>query len=396
MNQPITMPALSDTMNNGRLVRWVKKIGDPIKKGDAVAEIETDKAVMEVEAFHDGYLAGPLALEDSQMPVGATIAYISDNPDAVAPISKQAQGSLPTKPVPAAPTALTSIRSEAAPVPPSPITPPAARPSAEKPRVRASPYARRLAQELGVDVKQLISAHGDVHADAVLASAERPVMPELAAGPPYHLQRASSVREALAHNMISSLATPVFHVTARLALAGLHAVAKDTGISFTLLLARACAMTVKAHELFSAMYTPDGLAMRERVDVGIAVDTPEGLVAPVLRDVAARPLSELATDWNALHEKTLKHRLSLHDYQGATFYLSNLGVFSVVHSFDAVLPQGAAAILCVASADGDRTSCTLECDHRILAGADAARFLQTLAEWIANPRRLIEPGQPAP
>jgi pyruvate dehydrogenase E2 component (dihydrolipoamide acetyltransferase) len=193
--------------------------------------------------------------------------------------------------------------------------------------------------------------------------------------------------------MINSLTIPSFRVTARLALAPLLAVAKDTRLSLTLLLARACALTIKAHPLFSAVYTPDGLALRERVDVAIAVDTPEGLIAPVIRDVAQRPLTDLATDWRNLREKALSRRLSAQDYQGATFYLSNLGTFSVVYSFDAVLPQGAAAILCVAAADGDRTSFTLGCDHRVLAGADAARFLQTLAEFLAKPKLITETSQ---
>jgi pyruvate dehydrogenase E2 component (dihydrolipoamide acetyltransferase) len=382
MKQPITMPALSDTMNNGRLVRWVKNVGDPIRKGEAIAEVETDKAVMDVEAFHDGYLSGPLAAADSEMPVGGVIGYIADSADAAAAVTPE-----PSPPTAGAATQSppASARLPVTPTPPSQVA---------QPRVRASPYARRLAQELGVDVRQVVSAQGDVHAEAVVGAARQPVLPELAAGPPYRLQRISSVREALARKMVSSVATPTFRVTARLALAPLHAVAKDAQMSLTVLLARAAALTVRAHELFNAVYTHDGLAVRERVDVGIAVDTPDGLVAPVLRDVAARPLAELAVEWRTLHEKTVNHRLSPQDYEGATFYLSNLGMFSVVHSFDAVLPQGAAAILCIAAADGDRTSFTLECDHRVLAGADAARFLQTFAEWLATPRRLTEPPQP--
>lgn len=141
------------------------------------------------------------------------------------------------------------------------------------------------------------------------------------------------------------------------------------------------------------MYTPEGFVLREQVNVAIAVDTPDGLVAPVIRDVAGHPLAQLALEWRTVREKALSHRLSAQDYQGATFYLSNLGMFSVVHSFDAVLPLGAAAILCVAAADGKRTSFTLVCDHRVLAGADAARFLQALAEYLANPSRLSQTPQ---
>jgi pyruvate dehydrogenase E2 component (dihydrolipoamide acetyltransferase) len=376
VNQAIIMPALSDTMNNGRLVKWLKKIGDPIKKGESVADVETDKAVMDLEAFHDGFLAGPLVAEGSELPVGATIGYIAD-----------AAAASPGEAQPAA----------SAPTPPKLSTPLSARtaePAVE--RVRASPYARRLARERGVDVKRVISEQADVHAEPIANAAGQPMLPELAAGPPYRIERASSVRAAVAHSMIGSLAIPSFRVTARLALAPLLAVAKDTRLSLTLLLARACALTIKAHPLFNAVYTADGFALRERVDVAIAVDTPEGLMAPVIRDVAERPLTELATDWRNLREKSLSRRLSAQEYQGATFYLSNLGPFSVVYSFDAVLPQGASAILCVAAADGDRTSFTLGCDHRVLAGADAARFLQTLAEILANPKVITETSQPQP
>jgi len=376
MNEPITMPALSDTMNEGRLVKWVKKIGDAIKKGDSIAEIETDKAVMEVEAFRDGYLAGPLAPEGSEMRVGATIGFLVDSPGAAeaapsaaaSPPERRASAVIPSSPVSEQPNAPS----------PAPVIP---APPAAAARVRASPYARRLAQQLGVDVAKINGGRGDVHAAAIQGAAVLP---------PYHLERASSVREAVARNMTESVSIPTFRVTARLPFAPLIAVSKDSKRSLTLLLARACALTVKTYSLFNAIYTAEGFAVRERVDVGIAVDTPDGLIAPVLRDVAARSLSELADDWRGLQQKIASRRLSPEDYQGATFYLSNLGTFPIVQSFDAVLPTGAAAILCVAAADGERTTVTLVCDHRVLAGADAARFLQTLAEFLTSPRKLIE------
>jgi pyruvate dehydrogenase E2 component (dihydrolipoamide acetyltransferase) len=386
MNQPITMPALSDTMNNGRLVRWTKRIGDPIKRGDSVADVETDKAVMDVEAFHDGYLAGPLAAEGSEMPVGATMGYIAESLDAT---SAPSAASEPSATVPSMPGAAAPVQLDAP--PPGPTALSAARPSPPAvARVRASPYARRLAQQMGVDVKQVMAQPDGVHAEAVLNAARRTTRPAANAGPPYRLERASSAREALARNMTAGLATPTFHMTARLTLAPLLAVSKDTDMSLTLLLARACALTVKAHSLFNSVYTPEGCAFRERVDVAIAVDTLQGPVAPVIRDAAGRSLEQLAVDWRNLHEKALGCGLSVEDCQGATFYLSNLGMYSVVHSFDAVLPVGAVAVLCVAAADGDRTSFTLGCDHRVVAGADAARFLKTLAEFLASPDRLTE------
>ena len=393
MNQPIAMPALSDTMNNGRLVKWVKKIGDPIKKGESVADVETDKAVMDVEAFHDGYLAGPLAAEGSEMPVGATIGYIADSLDAVVPSAPEARPLPSTVTTPTQGITMTPHSGSSAPYgPAAPRSSPLAPPAPE--RVRASPYARRLAQQRGVDVKQVILEQGDAEASKYVA--QLPTRPALLGESPVRMERASSVREAVARSMTASLATPTFRMTARLSLAPLRAASKAMPMSLTLLLARACALTVKTHRWFNALYTPEGFAFRERIDVAIAVDTPDGLVAPVIRDVAGRPLTELADDWHEVHEKAVSRRLSPQDYQGATFYLSNLGMFSIVHSFDAVLPLGAAAILCVAAADGEGTSFTLSCDHRVLAGADAARFLQTFAEYLANPSRLTGMPQIGP
>jgi pyruvate dehydrogenase E2 component (dihydrolipoamide acetyltransferase) len=229
----------------------------------------------------------------------------------------------------------------------------------------------------------------------VMPGAAQPTTPPASPGPPPRQEPASSVREALARNMTASLAIPTFHMTAHLSLAPLLAASKQTRMSLTLLLARACALTVKAHRLFNAMYTPEGFALREQIDIAIAVDTLQGSVAPVIRDVAGRPLADLAVDWRNLHEKAVGCRLSVQDHEAATFYLSNLGMYSVVHSFDAVLPVGASAILCVAAADADRTSFTLGCDHRVVAGADAARFLRTLAEYLANPDSLSDMPQRA-
>ncbi len=391
MNQPITMPALSDTMSNGRLVKWVKRIGDPVKKGESVADIETDKAVMELEAFHDGYLAGPLAAEGSDMPVGTTIGYIADSLDATARPAPEAKA-VPPAPTPPRGPSQPQPRGSAAPAgaaasPSSPLATPV------RERVRASPYARRLAQQRGIDVKQLISERGVAEA-ASKTAAQPPTRPDSPGESAVRTERALRVREALARNITASSATPTFRATARLPLAPLQAASKTMSVSLTLLLARACALTIGTHRWFNALYTSEGFVFREPVDIAIAIDTPDGLVAPVIRDVARRPLAELADDWHELHEKTVSRRLRLQDYQGATFYLSNLGMFSVVHSFDAVLPLGAAAILCVAAADGERTSFTLCCDHRVLAGADAARFLQTFAAFLANPARLAQAPQP--
>jgi pyruvate dehydrogenase E2 component (dihydrolipoamide acetyltransferase) len=184
--------------------------------------------------------------------------------------------------------------------------------------------------------------------------------------------------------MIATLGTPTFRVTAALPLAALIVKAKSTGRSLNLLLARACALTIKEHPLFNAVYTPGGLARRDRIDIGIAVDFPEGLLTPVLRDVARKSLFALSGEWRVLLEKATTRRITPADYSGATFYLSDLGVFSCVRSFESIIPQGAAALLSVAAVEGERALCTLNCDHRVVFGGDAARFLQTLEKRIVE------------
>jgi len=376
MKHAVTMPALSDTMNVGRLVKWLKKPTDPVRKGETIAEVETDKAVMDVEAYNDGYLAGPLAPLDTDMALGAPIAYIADT------AAEAAAGT--------APVATThTVASTAAPQPA--LQPQVASATSAPPSgVRASPYARSLAHNLGVDLTRVAAGHsGPIGSAELLQAVARPAASDLSEGPPHHLERMSSLRESVARHMIASAPTPMFHVTARLPLAGVQQTARQNNLSLTLLLARVCALTIKAHPLFNAAYTPEGLAYRERIDIGIAADIPEGLVTPVLRDVAGRSLPELARDWDTLREKLRTRRLSAQDYRGATFYLSDLGVFAVVESFDSILPIGATAILSVGAARTKGALCTLTCDHRVVFGADAARLLTTLAEWLASPGKLV-------
>ena len=375
------MPALSDTMNVGRLVKWVKKPGDPVKKGEAIAEVETDKAIMDVEAFHDGYLAGPVAAVGAELPLGATLGYITDLPEA----ATNAESPRPVSTVQALAPGNT------APVAPPSRSQPMAVEAASTP-LRASPYARALARSAGVDLAKLANGQpGPIDAAALLNAVHREQSADLEDGPPFRIERASSLREAVARNMTASAAIPTFRLTARLPLEALRRIAHDRHLSLSLLLARACALTIETHPLFNAVYMPAGLAQRERVDIGIAVDIPEGLVTPVLRDAARRPLSELAQDWSALRDRLATRRLKPQDYRGATFYISDLGTFGVVQSFDSIVPSGASAILSIAAACNDEAMFTLSCDHRVIFGADGARFLTTLNDWLTNPEGIVAP-----
>ncbi len=366
MPYAVTMPALSDTMGAGRLVKWTKKPGDKISKGDVIAEVETDKAVMEVEAFENGYLSGPLATEGTEASVGEILGYIADKADEAATVAPEA----------AAPTATSAGNGDAASAPKQAVPVSAVlAASTVTPRSAARPAAR---------------LHADAGRPARLGPQPTSSRSELDAGPPYQIERASALREAVARSVIAGAATPTFRVTAQLTLEPLMKAARDRHLPLSLLLARACALTIAAHPLFNAAYTPGGLAKRDRIDVGIAVDDDGGLITPVLRDAAARSLADLAADWARMHEQAKSRRLAPANYSGATFYLSDLGVFPVVHAFDSIIPPGASAILSVAAAkEQGATIFTLACDHRVVFGADAARFLAMLEELLTNPDRLF-------
>ncbi len=399
MKYEITLPVLSDTMNTGRLARWLKLPGDKIQKGDIIAEMESDKAIMEVEAFHSGYLAGPLAPVDTDIPVGQVIGYICDEPvpNNIVEASKKmpdtsttlASEKQPTKAAKTIPQTTEQQTVEITPSAPySNNSMPQNIPLVPGKRI-ASPHARALALKLGIDLSHVPPGEdGRILAEDVLAVIHRSPTLNLEAGPPYHLEKLTLMQQAVANNMIATITTPTFRTTAQFSLATLKKIAKQKQYSLTLLLASACAKTIKTLPQFNAVYSPEGMAHRERVDVGIAVDVPGGLLTPVLRDAAERPIDELAEDWRILKDKIKRQRLTQQDYEGATFYLSNLGVFPVVHSFDALVPLGAAAILAIGAEQNGQCLFTLSCDHRVVSGAESARFLTILQEHLQQPETL--------
>ena len=395
--EPIRMPVLSDTMKSGRLVGWQKQVGDPVHRGDLLAEVESDKAVMDLEAFADGYLGGPLADIGVDLPTGSVIGYLTDSPETAATVPEGGARPAPAEPAEApspaggeppvaaagGDTAAPPSRSADADSAPPPLPHTAAR-STTPP---ASPYARGLARELGVDLRRVHpGSDGVIRSRQVLAAALDGPVPDLDAGPPWRYKLFTPMHRAVADNMAATRHTPMFRVTAELPIAPLRQEAESRAVSLSLLLARAAALTVQRHPRFNMAYTPVGLAERDRVDVGIAVDVPGGLLTPVIHDCAARPLAELREEWRILKEKIERQRLAPADYRGATFYLSNMGVFPVVRSFEAIVPLGAAAILAVGALRDGGAAMTLSCDHRVVYGADAARFLETLGDLLSRPR----------
>lgn len=398
MKQPVKMPALSDTMESGRLLRWLKQPGDAVERGEAVAEVETDKAVMEMEAFHSGALIGPLADEDKEYPVGETLAWIGDDaseeaegkqteehtgPGAEKPAEESKKPA--TEAMPAAQQADAGKGKEPK---PQQLEPAAGASDVREPEPRAPDGRKKpggAAPRASSAVLEQALAGRASPRPRERSNANAALLREIESGPPFQIEPQRQLRRVIAATMSRAAETPQFRISMQPDLSAIKSYAAAHDASFTLLLARACALTVQEQPDFNAVWTPDGLARRERVDVGIAMEAENGLLTPVVRDVAGRPFSQLAEDWRALKQKIQHHRALPEDFRGATFYLSNLGMFPGIVQFDAVVPPGAAAILAVAAPGDKGTLLTLTCDHRVVFGADAARFLAALAERLGRP-----------
>jgi len=385
----IKMPQLSDTMTEGVIVSWEKQIGDAVKRGDIVATVETDKAVMDVEVFRDGYLSGPIAPVDSVVPVTHPIAYLVESKSDVDASETKAAAQpavAQSAPVPAA--AATPGSAGAAPAAAASAGP-MPRPQAN----RASPLARKLAAQTGTDIDRLSgSGPGGVVTAADVQRAPAPF--EVAV--PGNGRPMKSMEKAISRAMASSISIPTFHVTSHVHLEGLIAAARGAGVSVSVAIARACGLAIAQHPKLNWCYQPDDkLIERSQVDIGMAVAADDGgLVVPILRGCETRELAELNSDWKDLVVRARTRHLNPEEFTGATFQISNMGMFDVSY-FDAIATPGLATILAIASNTEQGSAFTVTADHRVVNGADVALFLRTLKELIHHPSDWMGPAGPA-
>jgi pyruvate dehydrogenase E2 component (dihydrolipoamide acetyltransferase) len=446
----IFMPALSSTMTEGKIVEWLKQPGDRVERGESVLVVESDKADMDVEAFQEGFLAAVLMPAGGTAPVGETIGLIVETEAEIAEAAAKAPAA-PTAaaaPAPAAPPAPApapaapapvAAPAVAAPVAPAPV-PVAAPASTASGRVVASPRAKKLAGQLGVDLSALRGSgpHGRVQAEDVLAATGQPVSvprvaegsgPALAAGAgtgtgaagsgngaaapaaapagesygrPGETVAFNTLQNAVNRNMVASLAVPCFRVGYTITTTRLDAFyrqVKSKGVTMTALLAKAVAVTLARHPQVNAATSADGSAMAypAAVNVAVAVAMEDGgLITPVLAGADKTDIYSLARNWADLVARARSKQLQPDEYSTGTFTLSNLGMFGV-DRFDAILPPGTGAILAVAASrptvvagkDGairvaNQMQVNLTCDHRTIYGAHAAAFLKDLAQLIEN------------
>ncbi len=390
----VKMPQLSDTMTEGTLVSWEKNIGDFIPRGTVVATVETDKAIMDVEVFREGYLSGPLLAIDSVVPVGAPIAYLVTEAAQVS----QAQAGAPAPkaaPVHAEPKSLPAGTPQ--PKTRIPAQPHGATPAPRPAAGRATPYARQLAGAHGIDINALkgTGAGGTIVAADVSAPQGQAAMAKRTYQVPGVGRPMDAMEKAVAHNMEYSLSMPLFRATVHVSPDRLAAASKAAGHSLTVTLAKAAALAIQRHPNVNAVYQhEDRIVERDQIDIGLAVETEGmGLVVPVLRDVANRSLADLNAAWKDLVARARIRRLKPQEYSNPTFTISNMGMLGV-SLFDAIPSPGTSAIFAIATTGPQGMPVTITADHRIVNGADAAKFLNTFRGFVEQPESWISGGVP--
>lgn len=396
MASRVVMPKLTDTMEEGVVVKWKKHEGDAVATGDVLAEIETDKAVMDLEAFSSGTLRRVLVNEGQTVPAGALIAVIGEPDEDIQSLLVE-----PGRPAVGGPG-----RSPAeAPVAAQEATPAEAVPGE---RLKASPRARSLAAEEHLDLASLRGTGPGgriVEEDVRRALSGRGARSIADRDIPL-----TQMRKAIARTTTQSKApVPHFYLTTDIDMdeaervrARLKQVMQPPP-SLTDLILKAIAQALVRHPEINVSYAGESLRQHGSIDIGIAVGLEDGLISPVLRDCGNKTLSEIARESKPLIERARAKRLQPEEYTGATFSLSNLGMFDV-ESFIAVLVPPEAAALAVGSVRevaiveggsvrvGRRMKATLSCDHRALDGVQAAKFLREVKRLLEHPLELVVPG----
>lgn len=421
----VLMPRLSDTMEEGVLSVWHKHEGDPVHRGDILAEIETDKATMELEVYDEGVLARLLVDEGTTVPIGTPIAVLDPlgSAPAATTATPGATARAPRQPPPEPPPT------------PAPSNPPQQPPTLTAHAPRTSPLARRLARDHGLDLATIPGSgpggrivRADINAAIAEQTAHRatpmpsarpaptpapstpPAAPTTRVGPDTDEVPLTRVRRLTAQRLATSAGqAPHFYLTRVVdaeALLGFRdqvntdLAATKVRVSVTDLLVKACAQALTVHPEVNSSWAETRLLRHHRVHIGVAVALDDGLIVPVIHDADRKTLSQISRDTHDLADRARTGRLSLDEITGGTFTISNLGMYGV-DQFTAVINPPEAAILAVGAAtpapivrEGQLTATstmtlTLSIDHRVLDGATGARFLADLTSLLEHPTRIV-------
>ncbi len=438
MATKVFMEALSPTMEEGRLVKWLKNEGDAVKSGEPIAEVETDKAIMELVARGDGILRKRLVGEGDSRPVGQLVGVIAaadENIDALvagagaapAPAAEakpaEQPAAKPQEQPAAAPAAQSASQAQGeASATPQAKAPPAAQTSGSTGNggpVRSSPLARRLASERGLDITQMQGSGPSgriIKRDIESAVASAAAKPAAAAGSVQRAARAgdfedialTQIRKTIAKRLAESIGPiPTFYLTAEFDLsrvtemrAAMAQMGDEFKVSVNDILMKAVATALSQHPEVNAHWLGDKIRQHHRVHLGMAVATPDGLIVPVIFDADQKRMSEISHEAKELAKRARERKLKPEEYTGSTFSISNLGMFGI-DQFTAIINPPEVSILAIGTAqdvvvpgpDGfvvqKRLRVTMSCDHRAVDGAVGAAFLQTLRRLIENPLMLV-------
>ncbi len=419
MAEVIRMPRLSDTMEEGNIVSWQKKVGDTVKSGDVLAEVETDKATMELESYFNGYMLY-IAVESGAVPVDGIIAVIGNKDEAYAHL-------LTDGPAPTAVSAPAAIKedkevNQSANQPiatAKPDTSPQKQESTTETRVKASPLAKSLAREAGVNLESVIGSgdHGRITKRDIeqYVSTQGSGQPVANLAPTYTPQTSftygdvpvSQMRKTIARRLGESKFTaPHFYLTIEINMDNAIQArtninqTSDVKISFNDFVVKACAMALRKHPAVNSSWFGDKITYHRDINIGVAVAVEDGLLVPVVNHADIKPMSVINQEVKELAGKAKSKKLGLQEMQGNTFTISNLGMFDI-EEFTAIINPPDACILAVGSiikkpivkndalAIGNMMKVTLSCDHRVVDGATGAQFLHTLRQYLENPVMML-------
>lgn len=419
----LTMPKLSPTMTSGTIAKWHKKVGDQVAPGDLLLEISTDKATVEHEALDGGWMRQLLAKEGDEVPVNQPLAVLSESPN------ESLKGYVPTAVITSEPTK--SAKVVASPPPPSQpsksaqpkITPPPAAPAPSRQTqvggVRASPLARKLAREQGIDLHKVQGTgpgHRIMSRDLAQVPSSSPLKAFNRSSAPapsqplgsYQTVVLSPVRKVIARRLQEAKSTiPHFYVRQKVNAEPLVAIRnqlanEEIKLTYNDFVLRACALALRVlPEVNSGFDAAEQVVMRyQTIDISVAVSVPEGLITPIVRQVDEKNLGEISAEVKALVGRAKEGKLQPEEFQGGSFTVSNLGMYGI-EDFAAVINPPQAAILAVGAirdvpvvregvvVPGCELAIVLSADHRVIDGSLAAQFIRQVQHYLENPALLL-------
>jgi len=425
MATKVFMEALSPTMEEGRIAKWNKKEGDVVKSGESLAEVETDKAIMELVARGDGVLRKILVGEGESKPVGSLVGVIAaadENIDALVAAAGGQQAAAPaaSEPAKSAPTAPPPAPQPAAPQPAA-AQPAAAQPAARSPQpaaagpVRSSPLARRMAREKGVELSGIAGSGPNgriIRRDVEGAMASGSQQPAARSLPSregdFQDVALTQIRKTIAKRLSESIGPiPTFYLTSEFDLSrvtemrgAMAEMGDEFKVSVNDIILKATATALSQHPEVNAHWLGDKIRYHNRVHLGMAVATNDGLIVPVVFDADQKTMREISAEAKSLAKKARERKLQPAEYTGSTFSVSNLGMFGI-DQFTAIINPPEVGILAIGAAEDKvevvngefvvkkKLRVTMSCDHRAVDGAVGAEFLRTLRRMIENPLMLV-------